>query len=310
MARPMDGSIAQPRPFLALGLRLAAAGALATMSMLVKLAGTHDVHLLEMLFWRQALTFPLVLAIMFAGRRLGELRTQRPSAHLRRSAYGIVGMMFVYGAVILLPLAEATTISFTAPLFAVLMSALLFGEKVGFYRWSAVALGFAGILIVMRPAGDVSMIDPFGVLVGLIAAFMVAVISYQIQDLNRTESPWAIVAWFAGLTAPVVALALPFVGKAHDVRTWGIIGAMSLAGATAQILLTSSLRYGSAATIIVMDYTALLWATFYGWQVFGNVPPATLALGAPLILMAGLVITWREHRIGKRKAAAAGTLPP
>ena len=302
----MDGTIAQPRPYLALGLRLAAAGALATMTMLVKLAGTHGVHLLEMLFWRQALTFPLIIAIMYASRRLGDLRTKRPGAHVRRSVYGMTGMVFVYGAVILLPLAEATTISFTAPLFAVMMSALLYGDKVGAYRWSAVALGFAGILIVMRPGGDMSAVDPLGVLVGLIAAFMVALISHQLQDLNRTESPWAIVAWFTGLTAPVMALALPFVGKSHDLQTWGIIGAMALTGATGQILLTSSLRYGHAATIIVMDYTALLWATFYGWQVFGRLPPATLAFGAPLILAAGLVIAWRERTLARR-AKAAGT---
>ncbi|WP_375290705.1 DMT family transporter [Qipengyuania sp.] len=305
----MDGTIAQPRPFLALGLRLAAAGALATMMMLVKLAGTHDVHLLEMLFWRQALTFPLILAIMFAAKRLHELKTERPGAHVRRSVYGITGMVFVYGSVLLLPLAEQATISFTAPLFAVLLSAFLFGEKVGVYRWSAVALGFAGIVIVMRPGGDISMVNPLGVFVGLVAAFLVALISYQIQDLNRTESPWAIVAWFTGLTAPVMALALPFVGKAHDLRTWGIIGAMSLAGATGQILLTSSLRYGHAATIIVMDYTALLWATFYGWQVFGRLPPATLAFGAPLILAAGLVIAWRERSLARRAASGTGEAP-
>lgn len=305
----MDGSIAQPRPFLALGLRLATAAALATMAMLVKLAGTRGVHLFELMFWRQAMTFPLVLAIMAAGGRLAQLRTQRPGAHLRRSVYGITGMAFVYGAVFLLPLAEATTISFTTPLFATLIAALLFKERVGLYRWSAVALGFAGVVIVLQPGGSVQAIDPLGVLVGLIAAFLVALISYQIQDLNRTESPWAIVAWFTGLTAPLMALALPFVGAPHDGATWAIIAATGLAGATAQILLTSSLRYGSAATIIVMDYTSLLWATFYGWQVFDRLPPTSLAFGAPLILAAGLVITWREHRLGKARAAA-GTLPP
>lgn len=305
----MDGSIAQPRPFLALGLRLATAAALATMAMLVKLAGTRGVHLFELMFWRQAMTFPLVLAIMAAGGRLGQMRTTRPGAHLRRSLYGITGMAFVYGAVFLLPLAEATTISFTTPLFATLLAAFLFREKIGIYRWSAVALGFAGVVVVLQPGSSIEAVDPRGVVVGLIAAFLVALISYQIQDLNRTESPWAIVAWFTGLTAPLMALALPFVGAPHDGETWAIIAATGLAGASAQILLTSSLRFGSAATIIVMDYTSLLWATFYGWQVFDRLPPASLVFGAPLILAAGLVIAWREHRIGKARAAV-GTLPP
>lgn len=308
----MDASIARPRPFVALALRLAAAFALATMAMLVKVAGSRGVHLGELLFWRQAITFPVIIAIMAMTGRLAQLRTHRMAAHARRSVTGIVGMAFVYGAVLLLPLAEATTLSFTTPLFAVILAAVVWREPIGRYRWGAVLLGFAGVLVVMRPGGDMAAIDPLGLGVGLIAALMVAVVSFQIQDLNRTESPWAIVAWFTGLTAPLMALMMPFVAAPHDMATWAAIAGMGIAGAVAQILLTASLRYGSAATIIVMDYTALLWATLYGWQVFDRLPPPSLMLGAPLILSAGVVIAWREHRLARdRKSAgpAAGTAP-
>ncbi|MEO1967592.1 MAG: DMT family transporter [Sphingomonadaceae bacterium] len=305
----MDGTIAQPRPFLALALRLATALALSTMGMMVKLASSRGVHLVELLFWRQALTFPLVIGVLAALGRLHRLRTQRVSAHIRRAVLGIVSMGFVYGALTLLPLAEATTLSFTTPLFAVLLSVLMFREKVGIYRWSAVALGFFGVVIVLQPWGNLDHIGPFGVIVGLIAALMVAIVSFQIQDLNRTEHPFAIITWFTATTAPALALALPFVATRHDQATWLIIIGMAAAGATAQMLITTSLRFGSAATIIVMDYTALIWATIYGWLVFEQLPPALLALGAPLIIAAGLVITWREHVLHKTKALA-GTLPP
>ena len=305
----MDGTIAQPRPFLALGLRLGTALALATMGMLVKLASSRGAHLFELLFWRQALTFPIVLGILAVTGKLGRLRTKRIGAHVKRSIYGITGMAFVYGALMLLPLAEATTLSFTTPLFAVLLSIMLFGEKIGAYRWSAVALGFTGVLIVLQPGVDFAQIDPRGVIVGLVAAFLVALVSFQIQDLNRTEHPFAIVAWFTGMTAPLLALTLPFSATAHDPVTWLIILAMALAGATAQLFITTSLRFGSAATIIVMDYTSLIWATLYGWLVFDRLPSPLLALGAPLIIAAGLVITWREHVLHK-SGALAGTLPP
>lgn len=271
------------------------------MSMLVKLANTKGVHLAELVFWRQAITFAVVAMTLAALGKLSAIRTRRFGAHARRALYGIVGMFFVYGAVVLLPLAEATTLSFTAPFFAVLLSVLLFKERVGRYRWGAVVLGFAGVILLTRPGG--AMLNPFGTMVGLIAAFLVALISFQIQDLNKTEAPWSIVFWFAALTAPLTALALPFVYTPHDPQTWGIILAMALCGAIAQLLLTSSLRFGSAAVILLMDYTSLLWATAYGFYVFDRAPPATLWIAAPLIIAAGALIAWRERAIAKRAKA-------
>ena len=295
----MDGSVARPRPLLALGVRVLSIFTLATMAMLVKLAGENGVHLLEMIFWRQALTVLLIAAILFAGGRLASVKTTRFKAHAMRAISGITGMCFVYGAIVILPLAEATVISFTTPFFAVLISVILFGERVGIYRGSAVALGFAGILVIVS-GGEINTgfaIDPVGLAVGLVAAILVPLISFQIQDLNKTESPWTIVFWFTALTTPIEALSLPFVATTHSLETWGLISAMALSGAIAQLLLTSSLRFGSAAVIMVMDYTSLIWATLYGWYVFAVLPSPTLWAGAPLIIGAGVLIAWRERLI-------------
>lgn len=294
----MDGSVARPRPMLALGVRLLTAGALATMAMLVKLASTMGVHLAELIFWRQALTLFAVTAILALSGRLAQARTTRFAAHFRRAITGITGMFFVYGAVTILPLAEATAISFTTPFFAVMLSVILFGEKVGKYRWGAVILGFAGVLVIAQPGGS-EIVDPIGAAIGLIAAFLVAVISFQIQDLNKSESPWGIVFWFTLITTPLMGLILPFVIGAHDLETWLVILAMAGFGALGQILLTTSLRFGSAAVIIVMDYTSLLWATIYGTIIFSTAPSAMLWLGAPLIIAAGLLIAWRERKLSE-----------
>lgn len=297
----MDGSIARPRPLLALGLRLLAALALATMAMLVKLAGERGAHLVEMIFWRQALTAVLLGVGLAVTGKLALLRTRRLAAHGRRAVTGTVGMMFTYGAVLLLPLAEATTLGFTAPIFAVLIALVLFAEKIGPYRWSAIVIGFTGVLVVMGPgleSGD-GAVTVAGVIVGLIAPLMVALISFQVQDLNTTESAWSIVFWFTALSAPVLALALPFVLGPHDSVTWGIILAMALCGALAQVLLTLSLRFGSAAVILLMDYTALLWASFYGFFIFERAAPTSLWLGAPLIVAAGLIIAYRERELAR-----------
>ncbi len=299
----MDGSIARPRPFLALGIRLITAGVLATMAMLAKLGASKGVHLVELIFWRQTLTLIAVTVILTLSGRIMSVKTTRLGAHARRAVTGLTGMFFVYGAVILLPLAEATAISFTAPFFAVMLSVILFGEKVGRYRWGAVILGFAGVLLITQP-GSSGMIDPFGAAIGLVAAFLVALISFQVQDLNKSENPWTIVFWFTAISTPIVAIAVPFFIGPHDAQTWAIIIAMAAAGALGQILLTTSLRFGSAAVIIVMDYTALLWATLYGASVFGTAPSDMLWFGAPLIIGAGLLIAYRERQIAARSKLA------
>ena len=303
----MDGSIARPRPLLALLVRLLAAFALATMAMLVKLAGQRGAHLMELIFWRQLITAILLGAGLALTGRLAMLKTQRLPAHARRAASGLFGMMFTYGAVLLLPLAEATTLGFTAPIFAVLIAITVFGQRIGPWRWGAVVIGFAGVLVVMQPFDGLHEgVTLAGVAVGLVAPFMVALISFQLQDLNTTENPWSIVFWFAALTTPVAALALPFVMASHDALTWALILGMGVVGGAAQMLLTTSLRFGSAAVILLMDYTALLWASVYGYTVFDRAAPASLWLGAPLIIAAGVLIAWRERRLAKRLASASG----
>jgi len=295
----MDGSVARPRPMLAIGLRLITAVVFATMGMLVKLGGEHGVHLVEMLFWRQFITFALIAGGLVLFRKLATLRTNRIKSHAARAALGGFCMFFVYGAVLLLPLAEATTLSYTAPFFAVVIAVTMFGEKVGLYRSAAVLIGFCGVVVIMQPGSMGDEITAFGVFVALAAAAMVAMISFQIQDLNKTESPWSIIFWFTAISTPVFLMLMPFFASWHDPQTWAIIVAMALCGALAQILLTSSLRFGSAGVILLIDYTSLLWATWYGYSIFDHAPSTTLWLGAPLIVGAGLIIAWRERTLAK-----------
>lgn len=291
----MDATAPRHRPLLALIIRLGAIGALATMSALIKLASQRGIHLLEIMFWRQAITIPIALAWVMATGGIGMLATKRPGTHLIRGLYGTIGMVLNFGAVILLPLAEATTMSFTAPIWAVILSTLLLKEKVGIWRWSAVALGFVGVLVIAQPGGG--HIALFGALVGIGGAFMVALISIQIADLNRTDQPLTIVFYFALFSAPLTAIALPFVATTPDWHGWLLLLGIGLAGSAGQLLLTAALRFGKVASVIVMDYSALFWATLYGSLLFGVLPPASTWLGVPLIVAAGLVIAWREHRL-------------
>jgi drug/metabolite transporter (DMT)-like permease len=285
-------------PLLPLALRLAAIAALGAMAMFVKLSAEAGIQLIEILFWRQALAIPMILGWLLARGQLHLVKTKRPKAQALRGVYGLIGMFLNFGSITLLPLAEATTLSFTAPIFAVLLTIVLLREKVGVWRWTAVLLGFAGVLIIAQPGGD--HLPLFGAAIGLGGAFMIALISIQIADLNRTEQPVTIVLWFATMSTGVLLIPLLVFGHAHNAHEWLLLLATGVIGSIGQLLLTSSLRFGKVASVIVMDYSALIWATLYGWLVWQVLPPATTWIGAPLIIGAGVVIAWRERVLHKR----------
>ena len=283
----------QDRPYLALAIRLGGILGLSIMAALIKLASTRGIHLAEIIFWRQFTSVPILLAWACWAGGLKLLATKRPGAQAMRGIYGTIGMVFNFGAVILLPLAEATTINFSAPIWAVILSIVLLKEKVGVWRWSAVLAGFAGILVIAQP-GD-GHIPLEGALVAMGGAFMIALISIQIRDLSRTESPMAIVFWFAMLSSLCALPFMPFVAKAHPWEDWLILLGIGLSGTWGQLMITAALRYGKVSSVIVMDYSAIVWATLLGFVLFDVLPPATTWLGAPLVIAAGIIIAWRER---------------
>ncbi len=288
---------------LALGLRLLAMAALSVMLVLVKLSGLRGTTLAEVIFWRQLLPALLVLGWLAMTGRLASLRTQRLPVHARRATMGVIGMYLNLGAVMMLPLAEATVLGFTSPIFAVILAAILLRERVGPIRWLAVVLGLAGVIVIAGP--DRANMPLGGLAVGIGAAFMVALIAIQLRDLGRTEEPLTIVFWFSALSAPPLALTLLWTGVHHDLTGWLMLGGIGVTGALGQVCLTAALRYGNVSSVIVMDYSAFGWATLWGWLVFDRLPPAATWIGAPTIIAAGLVIVFREHRLSLAKPVAA-----
>lgn len=285
------------RPQLALILRIGGIALISTMFMLVKYAGQSGIALPEIMFWRQALSIPLLIGWLAMSGGLGQLRTDRIGTHARRGAIGMFGMLCNFGAAILLPLAISTTLTFTTPLFAVILSALFLRDHVGPWRWTAVAVGFAGVLVIAQPTH--APISLLGTAAGLGAGFVVAIVSFQIRDLGRTESPASIVFYFALCGTLMTAPFLPFTMTAHSGAQWLILIGIGTIGTLGQLLLTAALRHGAVASVIVMDYTALIWATLYGWLVWEQLPTLATWLGAPAIVAAGLIVAWRERRLAR-----------
>jgi len=296
------------RPLMALTLRLLSIALVSTTFMLAKLAVSTGIHLAEVLFWRQATGVPLLILVLAAGRRLGSLRTQAYAGHAWRSALGLAAMALSFAAPILLPLPVATALGFTAPLFAVALGALFFSQRVSPAAAAASLLGFVGVCIVLQP--NRNAFPMLGTICGLGSGLMVALTSYQLRALGRTESPHAVVFWFSAISTPILALALPFVMHDHTGDQWAMLIAIGVLGAAAQILMSAALRFGVVTSVIVMDYSAMIWSILYGWLIWHQLPPPSIWLGAPLIMVAGATVALSDQRLRKTGRVTGGAERP
>lgn len=279
----------------AIAYRLGAATGFALMAALIKVADDFGVAVVEIMFWRFAFGLVPLFAYMTLGAGPGVVRTSRFGAHLWRSAIGLVSMYLSFRAIALLPLAEATTISFAAPLFAIALSALLLGEQVGPRRWTAVAVGFVGVLVVADPGGE--SLPLAGLLFAVGGAIGVAAVTIAIRRIGRTEAPETTVFWFSALS--LVVLAVPALGAAtsHDTREWLLLLGIGLAGGIAQLFMTGSLRLARVSIVAPFDYSQLVWAVLLGWAIWNTVPTSRTWAGGAIIAACGLYSAYRERKL-------------
>ncbi|MGC4252041.1 MAG: DMT family transporter [Sphingobium sp.] len=286
------------RPLFAIGLRLAAVVCVSIMFVTVRLASQHGVHLLEILFYRQLVAMPVVFGYVAMSGGLRYIRLRRIGGHASRTAMGLIGMALNFGAFILLPPAEATTIGFTMPIFGTIIAALFLHEPTGIHRWGAVLLGFMGVLVMVQP--DSGHFPMLGVAVALAGALNTVLVSILLRQLGRTENAGTIVFWFTALSLPPLGIGAFFYSQAHDMVAWGLVALIGVAGAVGQILLTAALRWGPLSIVLPMDYSTIIWTTLLGWIIWDVWPMGTTWIGAALIIASGLYIAWREHVRARR----------
>ncbi|HYD64201.1 DMT family transporter [Azospirillum sp.] len=265
----------------------------AVMNVLIKLAAERY-PVLEVTFFRNAVALvPVALAVAMQGG-FRSLRTERPGAHLWRAGIGLTSMTLMFWSFHLLPLADAVALNFTAPLFLTALSVPLLGERVGVHRWSAVAVGFVGVLVMSRPGSGMLQ---FGALVAICAAFAQSLAMVQIRQLSRTEPPNTIVFWFTLTSTVLCGIGLPFVWVAP--ATWadlGLLAACGLTGGMAQLFLTRAYALAPAAVIAPFSYASILCAALFGWLLWGEVPQVQTMAGVAIVVASGLYILHRETR--------------
>jgi drug/metabolite transporter (DMT)-like permease len=289
----------------AIAIKLLSVLMLSAMSALIRAAGS-TFPLGEIVFFRSAFALLPIFVIYAARNELpGAVRTQRPFGHLGRGLLGIASMFLNFAALARLPLMDATAISFAAPLITVMLAAVILHERVHAYRWWAVALGFVGVIVMLWPYLDIwsmfyvgSPARTIGALCAMVACFTNAGTVIQTRRLTDSESTAAIVFYFSltcGL-AGLVTLPFGWVMPTH-LEFLGLV-LIGVLGGLSHLLLTESYRYAPASVVAPFDYTAMIWAFLLGYVVFGELPSAFVFVGAAIVVVCGLFVIWREHRLG------------
>ena len=284
-------------------LKLTATFFFSLMYAVIKLSG--DVPIAEVIFFR--CFFALIPLFALSAFTIGPahvIRTARPSWHIVRSAAGVASMFLNFGAVQRLQLADVTAFSFVAPIFAVILAALMLRERVGPYRGFAVVMGFVGILLMLEPHGGLAHIATSGFSSGTAmamgGAFFSAFVVVYIRQMSSTETSEAIVFYFmsVGSLVGLVSMLLWFVPL--SLEQIALLTICGLLGGLGQMAMTYSYRYAEPSLLAPFDYLGMVWAVLLGYFVFGEIPEHMVIIGSVVVIVAGLFIAWRErkhHRI-------------
>lgn len=265
-----------------------------------KLSVHHSV--IEVAFYRNLIaTLPFLYLIYGRGQRDILVIKSNPKTVVFRSILGTISLGFTFAAFAVMPLAEVTAFLFTASLIIPMLGFFFLGEHVGKYRWSAIVVGFLGVLVMLNPTGAVNMQGAF---LALSAASMHAILQTILRSLGKTEKPETVTVYFVFIGTFVTLVAMPLV---FVMPTWqdlpSIIG-VGLTGVLAQFLLSSAYKNTQAATVTVFNYSGLIWATLFGWMFWNEWPSHSIWIGGAIVIASNIFILYRENKLAKLARAS------
>ncbi|HWF94925.1 MAG TPA: DMT family transporter [Xanthobacteraceae bacterium] len=247
----------------------------------------------EVLFTRSVVSLITCALFILPTTGLAVFRTDRLRHHALRSFSQFVSQSCLIIAFSLMPLAGAIAINFSAPLFATLVSIVLLKEKVGLARWSALLVGFIGVLIVTNPGAEAFQV---GALFALTNAVLYGTVTAAVRGMTATESAATLTLYQLLLITGFFALVAPFGFIMPTWNHWGLIVFNGVANAVGQYWWTKSLHLGPASAIAPFFYLSLVWAVLIGFLVWGDVPTIGLLIGSAIVVASGLFLLWREAR--------------
>jgi len=257
------------------------------------LSANHSV--VEIAFYRNLIAcMPFLFLVFVLGKRDILVIRSKPATVGIRAVVGAISLTTTFAAYSLMPMAETTVLLFTASLFIPVLGVIFLHERVGPYRWVAVAVGFIGVVIMADPAGNVNAL---GVAVALFAALMHATLQIILRYLGRYERPETVTFYFLVIGTLVTALPLPFVAVTPTMKEVPLLFGVGLSGAAAQWLLSIAFRNAPAAIVTVFNYSGIVWATLFGWLIWNDWPLPVVLAGAGIVIASNALVIWRESRV-------------
>ncbi|NTJ41736.1 DMT family transporter [Agrobacterium larrymoorei] len=307
---------AASNPFRGISFKLLSVAFFLIMQTCIKAAGPN-IPAGEISFFRSTFAIvPIVIYLLWLRSLPSAFHTNNLAGHFKRGFLGILSMICGFYGLTLLPLPEFIAIGYASPLMAVVFAALLLGENVRVYRWSAVLVGMTGVVIILWPKltllrqGGFAADEGIGALAVLVGAVLGGLAMVQVRQLVVTEKTATIVLYFSLTGSLISAVSLPFDWAWLDWKQTSLLVSCGIAGGIAQILLTESYRHAEVSTIAPFEYSSILFGIVVSYILFGDVPTVTMLIGTSIVISAGIFIIFREHRLGlARKAARKASTP-
>jgi drug/metabolite transporter (DMT)-like permease len=268
-------------------------------SAMIRLLSTQ-IESVQTAFFRAAISVILLLPMIAAGR-VKPWHSKRIVGHFWRTAMGTASMVLGFYAVSMLPLADATAIAFSQPLFSVVAAALILGEKVRWRRWSATIIGFAGVLVMVRP-GEGSL--QLGALVALANAAAVALSILLVRRLSDSETPLMILTQFAIFSTILLTVPAILVWRWPDLWGWVLAIGIALSATVGQYFWVQAFKSGEMSAVAPFEYMRLPFAVFVGWLIWGEMPVIWTYVGAAIVIGSALYIAHREHQLARERRRA------
>lgn len=279
------------QPLAAISWAFAAAALFSIQDAMVKWLAT-SLPLLQLMFVRAAIAVPITLLVLRLRSGPGSLRTARPGAHFLRALTNIGAFLCHYFAVSRMPLADATAIALSAPLFLTAMSGIVLGEPADLRRKIAVAVGFIGVVVVVQPTGNV---DWLGVGAALLGSALFAALAIANRHMSATESTGLMVFYGALGFLVVTGVTMPQVWQPPSDQELFLMLTLGLVSLAAQFCITHAYRFSPVFVVAPIEYVVILWAIFYGWILFGEFPTLLMLYGVVVVVGGGLYLVRLER---------------
>ena len=253
---------------------------------------SENLHILEVVFFRNLLAFIVMLPLL-TSTGLAAIKMNNTKLFLMRGFFGAIGMLAGFTCLTLIPLAQATAISFSKPIFITIGAAIFLGEIIKARRIAAIIIGIIGMLVIVQPG--VNSLS-FGIMLAIIAALAHSVNALIVKKLTLTDSPQAIVTWMVIILIPITFIPAVAVWQWPSLETWLYLWGIAIVGTLAHFSWTKSYTMAEITSLESIEFIKLPIMALFGWMIFSEIPGTWTWIGGSIIFLSTIYISRRETK--------------